>query len=163
MEISQEYLRYLFTYDPITGLFRWKVKHSKKVVVGEIAGGKNVAGYIVIGIDGKLYYAHRLAWLFVEGWMPVQVDHEDNVKDHNWWTNLRMATSQQNVLNAKRSDNNTSGYKGVSWHKKAGKWSAQIYLNGRNKYLGLFTDPVEAHQAYMRAAIAAQPDFARAE
>lgn len=163
MKPTQEYLRYLFDYDPLTGLFRWRVKHSKKVVVGEIAGGLNTKGYVVIGIDGAVYYGHRLAWIYMTGDCPSQVDHDDNIKHHNWWENIRPATSQQNVLNAKRASNNTSGYKGVSWHKKAGKWSAQICLNGRNRYLGLFLDPKEAHRAYMAAAIEAQPQFARSE
>lgn len=161
--MDQSYVRQLLNYDPDTGIFTWRVKHSKKVVAGRVAGGFNVKGYIVIGIDGRCYYAHRLAWLYMTGNWPRQVDHDDNVKHHNWWSNLRLATHQQNVLNAKRADNNTSGFKGVSWHKGAGRWSAQIYLNGKSKYLGLFDDPTEAHDAYLQAAYAAQPQFARSE
>lgn len=161
--MDQSYLRRILSYDPDTGIFRWRVKHSKKVVPGTEAGGVNVAGYIVIGIDGKCYYAHRLAWLYMTGEWPRQVDHNDTIKRNNRWSNLRIATHQQNVLNAKKAENNTSGYKGVSWHKAAGKWSAQIYLNGKSRYLGLFTDPEKAHDAYMAAARKAQPQFARSQ
>jgi hypothetical protein len=153
----------MLRYDPETGVFYWRKKTSKKTVIGKEAGGKNVAGYIVIGIAGKIYYAHRLAWIYMTGNCPSQVDHADNVKTNNRWKNLRAATHQQNVLNAKRAKNNTSGRKGVTWHKAAKKWSASIFLNGKPNYLGLFNCPDEAHEAYMNAAIAAQPDFARSE
>lgn len=159
--ITLEKLRSILSYDPSTGHFTWIAKHSKKVVVGSRAGGLNAAGYVVIGIDGECYYAHRLAWFYVTGKLVPQIDHENRRHSDNRWGNLREATHQQNVLNAKVASSNTSGFKGVSWHKGAGKWSAYIILDGRKRHLGLYEDAAEAHQAYMRAAIAAQPEFAR--
>ena len=61
-----------------------------------------------------------------------------------------------------RASNNTSGFKGVSWHKAARKWSSSIYLNGKPNHLGLFESAEEAHAAYMAAATRAHPEFARA-
>lgn len=58
---------------------------------------------------------------------------------------------------------NTSGYKGVSWHKKRKKWTAEIQADGRRKYLGLYTTAEEAHQAYQDAAKALHCEFARTE
>lgn len=162
MDLTQAYLREILDYDAATGHFTWRKKTSIKVVVGKRAGAVNKAGYIVIGIHGTLYYAHRLAWLYVTGEWPAQVDHENNRRGDNWWTNLRLATHQQNVLNAKLAKNNTSGRKGVYWHHGASKWSASIMLNGRSNYLGLFESLDDAATAYMNAAMAAQPEFARA-
>ena len=161
--IDLKTLKSILDYDPATGIFTWRVKTSKKVVAGKQAGGINVAGYVVIGIDGKTYYAHRLAWFYMTGDWPSQVDHEDNVKTNNRWSNLRIASHQQNVLNAKLSKNSTSGRKGVSWHKGAGRWSAYIILDGKKRHLGLFDSPDEAHKSYITAATAAQPDFARSK
>lgn len=43
---------------------------------------------------------------------------------------------------------NTSKYKGVTFNKAKGKWMAQIMVNGRNIYLGLFDDAIQAAEAY---------------
>ena len=160
--MEHEHLIRILSYSKATGLFAWRVKYSKKVIQGSAAGGLNSAGYVVIGIDGKTYYAHRLAWFYVTGEWPHQVDHKNGRKDDNRWRNLRLATHQQNVLNAKRAKNNTSGHKGVSWHKGAAKWSAYIILDGKKRHLGLHETPQAAHDKYIEAARAAQSEFARA-
>lgn len=159
--ISHEKLKRILNYDKDTGHFTWLVKTSRKVVAGKIAGGTNVAGYTVIGVGGKTYYAHRLAWFYVTGSWPDQIDHSNGDRSDNSWKNLREATYQQNILNSKLAAHNTSGFKGVSWHRGAGKWSAQIVLDGIQKYLGLYETPQEAAAAYMNAALIAQPEFAR--
>lgn len=161
MELDHSHLLTILSYNKRTGEFRWRIKYSRKVVPGSVAGGRNVAGYIVIGIDGVCYYAHRLAWFYVNGQWPDQIDHKDGDRSNNKWSNLRIATHQQNVLNAKLACNNTSGFKGVSWHKAANKWSAYIILNLKKKHLGLFETAEEAHQAYLKAARMAHPEFAR--
>ena len=86
-------LRELLSYDPDTGLFRWsKNKGSKDA--GELAGCVSPKGYILIGIDGCLYLAHRLAWLYVHGEFPEKdIDHRDQDKSNNRICNLRLATS----------------------------------------------------------------------
>lgn len=160
--ITQERLQDVLSYDARTGAFEWRSKISKKVVVGSAAGAMNASGYIVIGIGGKIYYAHRLAFIYMTGNAPEIIDHKDGDRANNSWSNLREATSQQNVLNAKLAVNNTSGFKGVSWHRGAGKWSAYIILNERKRHLGLFDNPEHAHDAYLAAARHAQPEFARA-
>ena len=160
--MKQEYLKSILTYCKASGVFKWRVKHSKKVNAGAIAGGRNVAGYTVIGIDRKVYYAHRLAWLYVNGEWPIQIDHRNCDKADNRWRNLRLANHTQNALNAKLTIRNTSGRKGVSWQKSANKWAASIYLDGRKIHLGLFDNIEAAHSSYMAAAKRAEPKFARA-
>jgi AP2 domain len=74
--------------------------------------------------------------------------------------NLRSGTHGQNMCNSGKHKNNTSGYKGVTWNKRAQKWQAQICLNKKHYFLGLFEDPTEAHKAYCAAAIKLHGEFA---
>lgn len=149
--LTQARLKELLLYDPITGLFTRK-KKSGRFPAGSIIGGKD-NGYVVILVDGKVYGAHRLAWLYMTGVMPIRmIDHKNTVRSDNSWTNLREATNAQNLGNRPANRNNTSGYKGVTWNKQVRKWKAQITLNGKNTVLGGFEKPEDAHKAYLVAA-----------
>lgn len=162
--ITAERLRQVLHYDPETGLFTWREKIARKVVVGRRAGHINAAGYRLIGIFGQLYYAHRLAFLYMTGeWPSADVDHRFGAKDDNRWSELRPATEQQNAFNMRRPAHNSSGFKGVSWHKGAGKWSAYVIADGRKRHLGLHETPEAAHAAYVRAVAQIQPEFVRPE
>jgi len=151
--LTAERLRSILSYDPETGIFTWKHK-SRNTWPGKVAGCKNKAlGYIIIGIDGTEHYAHRLAWLYVYGtWPGGVIDHRDTDRSNNRIANLRdtsRSVNQQNIR--KPRAHGTSGFLGVTWHKQTGRWKAQISVKGRNRHLGLFDDPVEAHQAYLEA------------
>ena len=91
------------------------------------------------------------------------VDHIDGNGLNNCRSNLRIATSSQNMQNSKKSKANTSGFKGVSYHRRAQKWCAAISVNGKNKYLGLFESPEKAHEAYCEAAKKYFGEFAKLE
>lgn len=88
------------------------------------------------------------------------VDHRDRNRLNNKRRNLRAATNTENQCNKGPQSNNTSGFKGVSWHKKARKWSAQIRLHGKQKHLGLFELAKDAAQAYDTAARQLHGEFA---
>jgi hypothetical protein len=88
------------------------------------------------------------------------VDHVDRNGLNCRRSNLRIANSSQNQINQKLSSLNTSGYKGIYWHKKARKWHATIGVYGKTKSLGYYDDPSEAHKAYMRAAREYYGEFA---
>jgi len=83
---------------------------------------------------------------------PNDTDHKNGIRDDNRWTNLRAATKNQNMANMRKHRNNKSGFKGVSFHKESRKWVAFIQLNGKNKSLGYFKKPIEAHKAYCEVA-----------
>lgn len=155
-----ELTRILF-YEKTTGKFFWKEKISKKVVTGREAGGRNINGYIVIGIYGVTYYGHRLAWFYVTGHWPEKIDHEDLDTSNNRWINIRLATQSQNALNRPIGPLNTSGYKGVSWHKGAKKWMSMANVGGKTIYLGLFENVEDAHAAYIAGVAKLEPDFVR--
>jgi len=142
--ITQNRLKEVLKYNPDTGVFTWRGS-AGPAAAGAEAGSPHLKGYIQIGIDGKLYKAHRLAVLYTDGYMPENtVDHIDRVPSHNWRLNLREATQQCQTRNCCVNKNNTSGIKGISWYKAAGKWRADIMVDRRQKHLGLFGNPFEA-------------------
>jgi hypothetical protein len=107
--------------------------------------------------DGKrrTEYLHRevLKRKLERDLLPTEgVDHIDGDGLNNRRDNLRVATHAQNLRNRGKNKNNKSGYKGVYWHKATKKWKAQIKVNGKEKYLGLFDNPEDAHKAYCEAA-----------
>lgn len=114
--LTQSRLTELLHYDPTTGIFTWIKQVCNSVNVGDIAGSEHkVDGYIQIGVDGVLYRAHRLAFLYMTGAFPdVHVDHISGLRADNRWTNLRNADALINLKNAKLSRNNKTGIIGVS-------------------------------------------------
>jgi hypothetical protein len=91
-----------------------------------------------------------------------QIDHKNGDTLDNRRSELRFATNHQNAMNSKLRKNNKSGFKGVSYSASENRWIANICLHGKCKYLGGFDTREEAHAAYMRAAIEAAGEFARA-
>lgn len=149
--ITQQYLLDTFCYDSNTGTFTYKVKRGTSIKPGDVAGYQHHSGYRCICIGNKSYSAHRLAWLYMTGkWPTKQIDHINGIKNDNRFSNLREATRSENCQNKIKQSNNTSGYTGVSWHKATQKWSANIKLNGKQTYLGVYDTPEEAHQVYLK-------------
>jgi hypothetical protein len=74
------------------------------------------------------------------------VNHIDINRENNNLYNLEIITQRENS-NLKHIKS-SSKYVGVCWNKKIEKWQSHIYINGKLKYLGLFTDELEAAQAY---------------
>lgn len=150
--LTQERLKEKLQYDPETGLFKWIVKPAGNCKDGWFEGSKSSNGYLNICVDGTIYLAHRLAWLYVQGSWPTNViDHKDGDTYNNKLNNIRdvsLYTNQQNLQ--KPPITNKSGYIGVSWKAKR-QWIAQISSNGVKKYLGGYSTPEEASTVYQRA------------
>lgn len=90
------------------------------------------------------------------------IDHIDRNHMNNIRTNLRSSTLCQNQANRGKPTTRqfTSKYKGVNWHKNNKRWEAGIKVNGIRKFIGSFTDEVEAAKAYNKAAIKHFGEFA---
>lgn len=158
--ITQEELKSILSYDPETGLFTWRINASTRVKEGHVAGYvRKRDGYLVIRINAIGYSAHRLAWLYMHGVWPALIDHKDRNRLNNSIGNLREATVSQNGMNSETNNANSSGYRGVTWNKRSGKWQAQAKVNGRNHYLGLFASADQASFAYESFCKRAHGDF----
>ncbi|WP_376956428.1 HNH endonuclease signature motif containing protein (plasmid) [Azospirillum sp. A26] len=161
-ELTQARLRELLHYDPETGVFTWLVRRQG-IRADRAAGCVSSPGYILIGVDGRLCRAHRLAWLYMTGeWPAAEIDHINRARGDNRWNNLRLATGSQNQGNRSVNSDNKSGVKGVSWSQKRGMWKAQIGAAGKRRCLGYFPDCAVAAAAYAAAAAEHFGEFANA-
>lgn len=152
--ITVERLKEVIHYNSDTGILTWLKKPCPRAnnIIGSEAGSLNKDGYRRIMINRVLYRAHRLAFLYMEGYFPENdVDHINRIRDDNRWNNLRHVSRQCNSRNKGKQSNNTSGITGVSWHNRDKRWKAQIKVNQKNIYLGYFTTLRPAVQARWEA------------
>ena len=157
--LTQAELQSQLHYNPETGIFTWIKNNKNHVKMGNIAGS-DCHGYKMIKINNKSYSAHRLAWLYVYGIHPKVIDHINGNPADNRISNLREVTLRQNCQNSKMPKNNTSGIKGVSWHKASKKWRATLNINGKLKHLGSFLDIYLAEKAVKEAREKYHGEFA---
>ncbi|MCG7388320.1 HNH endonuclease [Pantoea sp. ACRSB] len=161
-DITADELKRLFEYNPDTGVFIRR-KSLGPCAAGAIVRTKALNGYLSVMVNGKGYLLHRLAWLITTGGWPIgQIDHVDGNRSNNAISNLRDASGSQNQYNKKRQGNNTSGFKGVSYHKKTRRFRASINVNGKQISLGYFDTAQRAHQAYVDKAREIAGGFANA-
>lgn len=161
MSITQERLKELLSYDPETGVLKWLTRPKSSRRACGTAGSVRPDGYIHVMLDKKLYLAHRLAFLYMDGEFPAVVaDHVNGVKSDNRWSNLRSVTVRQNRMNATVNKSSKSGVKGVYWDKGDKKWIARLYVNGKKIVVGYFPDLIGAELAVRKARIELHGEFA---
>lgn len=161
-DVAIERVRELLAYDPETGVLRWRTSRGKKVKAGDVAGCES-GGYRKIKIDGRMYLAHRLAWVIVRGeWPEKGIDHQDLDGLNNRWKNLRPASPQQQCANHPVRKDSRTGIKGVRKIGPNHGWHARITTNGKSVHLGTFPTAQAASLAYRRAADELFGEFARA-
>ena len=121
----------VLNYCPRSGEFTWRVQRSYKAA-GSSAGSITSNGYLCLRIEGRLYYAHRVAYYIITGKDPgeMEIDHKDHNPLNNKKNNLRLAKPYHNSWNMEKHKDNTSGHKGVFWSKKAKVWVGQITVKG---------------------------------
>lgn len=151
--LTQATIKELLHYDSSTGLFTWRKTKNNRLKPGDVAGSVRPNGYVNLGVAGKLYLAHRLAWLYMHGkWPSCVIDHINRDKSDNRIANLRDVTSSVNEQNKLICSRNSSGYRGVCFDPRRGKWEAKIWHHGRKQWIGYFDDAMEAATAYAKAA-----------
>ena len=160
---SQDRLRELLDYEPLTGALVWKTHQRRTDYIGKPAGNTTPAGRRSICIDFENYQVHRIIWMWMTGDDPAdkQVDHIDRNPLNNSWDNLRLATHSQNMTNCK-SKSRSGLPKGVRKQTLSDRFTSTIRKDGKVYYLGTFDTPEEAHQAYKTAANDLHGEFAAA-
>ncbi len=151
-DLTASQAREIFTYEPDTGLFYWRHPAYRRNIY-KPAGCPDVKGYLQVGINGKTFKLHRIAWLMsYESWPLGQIDHIDGNKDNNRLSNLREATQTLNQENRRSpQSNNKIGILGVSLCKKTGKYKSQIQVNNEQIIIGYYDSPEIAGDAYLEA------------
>lgn len=153
-----ERLRFLFNYDPETGVITWANPTARNVKHGQIAGGPDRHGYIKIAVYRKIMAAHRVAWMIHHGKEPSGlIDHRNWDRKDNRITNLRESTKTQNAANSDLTRGAT-GVRGTT-RLESGRYQAQIGGKDGRKYLGTFDTVEEARSAYERASIDKYGEF----
>src|SRR6266850_2330867 len=110
--------------------------------------------------NGQTILLHRFLLGITD--QKTRVDHKDGDGLNNLSSNLRIATCSQNQSNQKKCKTTTSSvYKGVTWYKRDSKWAAQIMQDGKRKYLGSFSNELQAALAYDKTARYMFGEFAR--
>lgn len=134
------------------GELYWKKKGSGRQF-NERAGSEYLQSkskyqrwYKTIGFKGKLYHVQYLIYIMFNNHRPRYIQHIDGNVLNNKIENLK-AVSQR-----RKYKNNVSGYKGIDWYKSSNKWRCKIYIKGKCKHLGYYTDKEEAYKAYCEAA-----------
>lgn len=160
--LTVDRVRELLRYDLETGVFTWRRTAGPAKTGAAVRGEVTESGYLRIVVDGCRARAHRLAWFYVYGaWPEGEVDHINGNRMDNRIANLRVCSRSENSKNRRLSRSNTSGFKGVHWHKRLGKWVAKIKVDGRHVHLGCFGSPGEAFAAYKAAAPIYHGEFHR--
>jgi len=151
--LTQKHLKSILHYNPDTGVFRWieRARGRKLSHAGTICKQQ---GYVKINYGGKIYRAHRLAWLYVHGIFPeAEIDHINHNRSDNRLKNLRAVPSCENHKNRTISRRNSSGFNGVCWMKGFGKWASYIGVGGEKIMLGYFNELSDAVLARLKADI----------
>ena len=150
--MKQKKLQKLVHYNQHTGVLTARKKLGNRIV-GSILGSHTMNGYRAVSIKKKHFLVHRLAFLYMTGEMPEQVDHMNQVRDDNRWINLQASTNKQNSRNHTLRSTNTSGWTGVNWGTRENKWRARIMVDGGEIYLGTFHNIEDAIEARRLANI----------
>jgi hypothetical protein len=164
--LTCERARQVFFYEELSGKLIWNRRPEEEFAnsrlaniwnqrwAGKAAGTIDHKGYLIVCVDSHEYRAHRVVWLMHYGMHAEnQIDHINGVKSDNRISNLRDVHNIENSRNRSRRQDNTSGHTGVVWHKTVGKWIANIGVNGRLKYIGVFDRKEDAVAARKAAEI----------
>lgn len=167
---TQAQLRQLLDYDPETGALTWKRREPSMFRDGaktaaHICAGWNTRyagtpaleahdtqGYKRGDVLGTGFLAHRVIWMWVNGYWPEQVDHINGDRKDNRIVNLREVSNAVNGKNRRLNSNNKSGISGVRRHS-GGQWEAKIKIGGKMLRLGLFDTIEQAAEARRRAEV----------
>lgn len=159
--LTQQDLKSVLHYNEETGIFTWIKNRTGGVKAGDIAG-TIMSGYLTCFVYGVQYKLHRLAFLYVTGSFPEEyIDHINGDKTDNRWLNLRAATNSQNQHN-RPWFSSASGKKNITYVKNRNKYQVSLRINGKNKWIGYYSNIEEAEKAADEARQKYHGEFANA-
>ncbi len=165
--LTQEQAKQLFSYDPEEGILRWRKRPSGRntsLIAGYLKENPSKPSYWVVMVNYKNYKVHQIIWVYMTGkWPDKLVDHRDLDGTNNRWSNLRLGTNSQNMMNGSIRKDNTTGAKGVSWDRRKERFRARINVGGKEIWLGYFDTVDAAKVAREVAAKQHHGEFARAQ
>lgn len=168
---TQEQIKALLDYNPLTGSFVWKERPIEAFTPGKYqlnaymtfhgryagkpAGRFDKDGYLKIPISPLPghFMAHRLAWVYVYGYDPGELDHKNRTPSDIRIDNLREATHADNLKNFGIRKDSKSGVNGVTFHERYNAWRARIKVGYKSIHLGMFPDFSEAVKARYAAEV----------
>lgn len=161
--LTQERIKQVLHYEADTGQLIWKINKGSRGKAGKEAGSINPdTGYRVVMVDEQKMFAHRMIFLYMTSELPpCDIDHINGDRADNRWSNLRLCSRSENLQNKKNQRNNSSGVKGVYWHKATGKWVGQIKADGIRHSIGYFETLNDAKSAMKEARARLHGEFAR--
>lgn len=144
-----------FEHYQISNLGRVKSLKRGEKILKQCKAGKGY-NFVTLSKNGKStpIKVHKIvAQVFLnhvsDGTTKLVIDHINNDKTDNRVENLQIITNRLNC--SKDRVGCSSKYTGVCWYKKTSKWIAQIRINKKLKYLGLFNCELSAAVAYNKA------------
>lgn len=149
MKLTQAAVRAAFNLEG--GWLYWIAPKSNGVKPGDRAGSVDERNYIKVRWNNRTYKAHRLIFLYVNGYLPKFVDHKDKDRANNNPPNLRGSNARTNACNKTKAVGKTSRFKGVCL-TKSGRYRVQIAKDRKIYYLGLFDNEIKAARHYNRHA-----------
>lgn len=138
-----------FSKEQLQEIFEYRDGHLYWLLGGtgrrpnRLAGSKKSRDYIDIGLQGIVYRAHRLIWIYHYNEQPKELDHINRNKSDNRIENLRLVTRSENLHNATAKRGNKGGCVGVNWNNNKQYWQASICINYKHDYLGSSKDYFE--------------------
>lgn len=168
-----DYLKSRFSYNEESGELRWKPRSDAPSwwntrYAGKQPSNKDKLGYlrakITRGSFSGYVSVHRICFFIGNGYLPEVVDHIDGDVTNNKLSNLRASDFRRNTWNRLGNKKTETGYKGVKVIKKNGRingYTAWIGHNGEREYLGFFSNPEAARDAYLKRESQLRSEYVR--
>lgn len=119
---------------------------------GKVIGSLRPDGYLVVCVNGRTVYTHHVIWWAGTGeWPKYQIDHEDQIKDNNAFTNLREANHSLQMLNRELRHGRYGRGAQPTKDCHVQKFESRIRLNNKPYVIKRHSSAAEAVEMYNRA------------
>ncbi|QFR59713.1 putative HNH endonuclease [Acinetobacter phage VB_ApiP_XC38] len=135
--VNQALVKKFFNYDALTGELTWRLPTRNSNVGDSVGAVSN--GYKQVSIGNVLYKVHHIIWLYVHGYLPTIIDHDNHNGLDNRLCNLAEVTQAENNRNMSKRTDNSSGHTGIRT-TPLGKFVVRV----AQKHIGTFDKIADA-------------------